>query len=413
MNKKFSSDERFGLGHSANGRDEMNLAEFPFAALNPKDNRDVITYEGWITNKDGEKERQRWVARGAGGLGLPSEFGERLLMALISITAEQGFNGRKVPFSIYQLLNMLGLSRNKRYYELVEKQLEKLVGMTIYSEGAFWSAENQKRITTKNAFHLIDHLWLRYQESDERVREEENVPAYIVWSEQLWSSFHYGYIKSLDLKFYYTLKTPLARRMFRFLDKRMRYQTVYEIDIFELANRLGMADYEMPSRVKRKLKPAFDILIEEGFLKQVKTLKVKKYTRVRFTKAQKPHLEQSYQKEISASSEQVSIFDEDIELAPSQIIEGETVPLVSLTLEDRWKEQWLEVLEVLQLQTPKSAYEAWLKDTQVVRYESGQLYIKVKNEQAQEWLEHRLKPLIVRAVAKVMPENKVKLTFEV
>jgi hypothetical protein len=107
----------------------------------------------------------------------------------------------------------------------------------------------------------------------------------VVWGERIWESFQSGYIKHLDVDFYYALENTLARRLFRFLDKRMHYQTVYQIDIFDLAARLGMKPYPFASHLARKLKPAFDELQARGFLARTEVIKVGEYTRVRFVRA--------------------------------------------------------------------------------------------------------------------------------
>jgi hypothetical protein len=54
------------------GRDEMNLAEFPVTKLGSRDQREVLTYEGWAVGADKKPYRQAWTVRGATGLGLPA-----------------------------------------------------------------------------------------------------------------------------------------------------------------------------------------------------------------------------------------------------------------------------------------------------------------------------------------------------
>ncbi len=270
-------------GNRPPGRDEMNLAEFPFALLRPQQGEeDSFTYEGSILDKNGNRQRQRWTVRGAGGLGLPTEYDERIVIALMAISAEQGFETRKVPFSVYQVLKVMGITRSQRAYEAVQRSLDRLVGVTIYAEGAFWDNGEKEWLTLKAGFHIIEKFWLAYLEKDEKVREKEGVPGYFIWSEDIWKSIEDGYIKYLDLDFYFDLNLPLARRLYRFLDKRMAYQTEYEIDIFELAKRLGMARYDYPSEVLRKLRPGLDELIEKGFLLRAEPVKVGRYTRVHF-----------------------------------------------------------------------------------------------------------------------------------
>ena len=271
-----------------NGRDEMNLAEFPFATLRSRrDDKDALIHESWTVSESGERHQQRWVVRGLSGIGLPTEFDERVYVALVAITASQGFVDRKVPFSVYRVLKTMGLTDSRKDYHNIEKSLDRLVGVTIKSEGAFWDNAARERVTTAKAFHLIDEYWLRYKETNERVRKEEGIPGYIVWGGQIWKSFQANYIKHLDLAVFYSLQSPVARRLYRFLDKRMQYQQKYEIDIFELASRLGMVRYSKPTWVKRRLQPAFDELIANGFLKSAKSIKHKRYTRIRFVKAPK------------------------------------------------------------------------------------------------------------------------------
>ena len=52
--------------------------------------------------------RQAWTVRGATGLGLPNEFGDRVMLALIYLTFQQGLPKPKVEFSRYQLLKLVG-----------------------------------------------------------------------------------------------------------------------------------------------------------------------------------------------------------------------------------------------------------------------------------------------------------------
>lgn len=65
------------------GKDEMNLAEFPLTKLGTRDKRDVLVYEGWHLDEGRGPCRQVWTVRGAAGLGLPNELGDRVVLALI------------------------------------------------------------------------------------------------------------------------------------------------------------------------------------------------------------------------------------------------------------------------------------------------------------------------------------------
>lgn len=263
----------------------MNLAEFPIARLGRNDTRLTIEYHGQVIDKHAGVLEQKWVVSGSAKFGLPTEFAERVLVGLMTLTAREQFTDRKVPFTIYRVLKLLGLTHNQRNYQAVEKALHQLVGITIYSEGAFWDKAKQKRVTSKKGFHLLEEFWLKSWESDDGAGEAAGMNGYIVWGERLWESFKAGYIKQLDANFYYSLDNTIARRLYRFLDKRMHYQNQYQIDIFDLAARLGMKAYRYPSDVARKLQPAFDELIARNYLRQAEVIKVGKFTRVKFVRA--------------------------------------------------------------------------------------------------------------------------------
>lgn len=279
------SHEEVRRDDQRNGKDEMNLAEFPFASLrNRGDKRKALIYEGWVTDANGNRYKQKWITQGGSLVGLPNEFDERVFIALLALTAEQGFETRRVDFSLYQIVDIMGLTRSKRTYEYLENSLERLLAATFSSQQAFWDHEKEERITTSRGFHLIDEYWLRYKEVDREVAEEEGVPAYLLWNEVIWKSFRAGYIKNLDLELFFSLESPISRRLYRFLDKRMRYQDEYEIDIFDLAGRLGMVRYKYPSKVMEKLQRGLDELTERRFLRSAELVKKGKYTRLHFVR---------------------------------------------------------------------------------------------------------------------------------
>ena len=307
---------RFGSPSVRQGKDEMNLAEFPIARLGRNDTRLSIEYRGQIMDKLGNVIEQRWIVSGNATFGLPTEFADRVLVALMYITSKESLRHtqrdpnpsnmyaldahppvhnrpeRRVPFTTYRILRLLGLTLNQRNYAAVEKALQQLVGVTIYSEDAFWDHQLQRRITSKKGFHILEEFWLKTFEGDDDTRTEaerqDGITGYVVWGERIWDSFQAGYIKNLDVEFYYALENTLARRLYRFLDKRMHYQQSYQIDIFDLAGRMGMKPYPFASQVARKLRPAFDELIGRGFLLRADVVRAGDFTRVRFERAPRP-----------------------------------------------------------------------------------------------------------------------------
>ena len=259
------------------GKDEMNFAVLPIARLGKNDKRTKLEYYGTFA-QNGEQQDMVWTVDGGSG-GLPTEYAERVLIALLDIGAQQGFKERKQKFTTYQVLKTLGLTINPRNYREVEKAVERLVAITIYSQNAWYDHGKKKRISTRRGFHIMEEFAFHYEDG------EESDESFIVWGSRIWQSIQDGYLKYIDLDFYYDLKLPLTRRLFRFLDKIMAYQDEYQIDIEALQNKLGMAPVQYPSHLKRPIAKAAQELKDRNWLIDFEFVKVGKWHRVKFYKA--------------------------------------------------------------------------------------------------------------------------------
>jgi hypothetical protein len=60
---------------------------------------------------------------------------------------------------------------------------------------------------------------------------------------------------------------------------------------------------------------------------------------------------------------------------------------------------WESAHDQLQLQIPREAFDSWLRHARLVGYEEGRYTIGVLNIYAREWLEHRLKTVVVRTLS--------------
>ncbi len=379
------------------GKDELNLAEFPLARLGRNDTRDVIEYHGEIRDPRHGIVEQKWTVSGSAKFGLPTEFAERVLVGLIYLTAQENFQARKVPFTIYGVLKLLGLTHNKRNYKAVEKALQQLVGVVIYSEGAFFDKEQQRRVTSKQGFHIIEEFWLKSFETDSDVIAEEGVNAYLVWSEQIWKNFKAGYIKQLDLQFYYGLESTISRRLYRFLDKRMYYKDTYQIDIFDMASRIGMKEYRYPSDLARKLKPAFHELKQTGFLEEAEVIKVGKFTRVRFARTRPQQID------LWDNAEPIEAKDSDTESkAVSQ-------PVTALYAKYQTSEEllsiWATILQELSV-TTNSESNRMIEQTALLAVSGDEAFIAVA-AQYQEWIQRQLCRQFLAAL-RVSLKKKIK-----
>jgi hypothetical protein len=89
---------------------------------------------------------------------------------------------------------------------------------------------------------------------------------------------------------------------------------------------------------------------------------------------------------------------------------GRTLTLTPPSDQERLR--WHSVLDELELQMTKATFDTWLKDAQLLGCDGPVYVIGVHNKYAQEWLENRLHPMILRTMNAVM-QTEVQLRFEV
>ncbi|MDD2942339.1 MAG: replication initiator protein A [bacterium] len=245
-------------------RDEMNLAEFPLTVLSTRANPDIKTLEftDFQRLKNGELIERKWIITGADKFGLPTASDDDVVLGLIRLTMSQGFRDPKVYFTRYELLKALRWSTEGRNYQRLTKSLDRLSGVRIRASNAFFD-NSSKSYQTRN-FGVID----AYEINDSRSSSGEETKSYFIWSEALFSSFKAGFIKKLDLDLYFSLKSAVSRRLYRYLDKHFYYRSSVEKNLMTLGfEKLGVSrNYKFVSSVKQQIEPGAKELVEIGYL---------------------------------------------------------------------------------------------------------------------------------------------------
>lgn len=246
------------------GKDEMNLAEYPISLLSRK------PVPG-ITMIEYSENGMSWKVTGSAEYGLPIGGDQDIYVAIMESWKENDFTSRTIEIgSIYGLLKKVGVSTSKRDYERFKMAVKRLAGITIYAENAFYDNAG-KKYDTVMGFHLFDEFRIITR----RVRDcSAMLPkGYIRASEVLWASVKKGYVKSLDLRFYAELSSPCAKRVYRFLDKKLYYGRHFKMGLFRFAKKMGLMaglTRYYPSHIKKDLTPALEELKAKGFLKSFK-----------------------------------------------------------------------------------------------------------------------------------------------
>ena len=202
--------------------------------------------------------------------GLPTALDEEVLLGLVQLTAKGSFADRQLRFTRYELIEELGWDRGARSYARIDTALRKWTGVTLYYDNA-WRSKAEGAWVSEH-FHVIDRATLLDRERrSRRLRASPEDPnagkSSIVWNELVFSSFQAGYIKKLDFEFLQGLRTPTAKRLYRFLDKRFYKRQRWNFDLRRFAcEHIGMSKRCSNSKLKERLTPAIDELTKKGFL---------------------------------------------------------------------------------------------------------------------------------------------------
>lgn len=249
------------------GRDEMNLAEFAIGLASDRNTRKINTIERTQTRllANGDRVEQSWTVTGSDKHGLPRAADDDVFLALLKIATDQGMKERQINFTRYEVLSLLDWPKNGRSYQRFEESLERLAGVRILAKNSFWDS-SRKSYTSLNFGLLDDYILVNGLATPSQT---ETPCTQVTFNEKFFRSMQVGNMKKLDLDFYKQLGTTVAKRLYRYLDKR-RYRTpVLDVELIALATvnlGLDLSTRRFASQIKQMLDPAHEELKKLNFL---------------------------------------------------------------------------------------------------------------------------------------------------
>ncbi|MEW6351458.1 MAG: replication initiator protein A [Thermodesulfobacteriota bacterium] len=245
-------------------KDELNLAEFPFAlpCLRAPRNCSLIRTQETGFDTEGHPIQREWTVHPS-HLGLPLALDEEVFLGLIHLLHQQtNFKDRHVHFTQHHLFSILGWGGGRWAYTRLEESLIRLRGSTINCRDSFW--DHKGKCYVSRGFSLIDNFTL-YRRDD--ISAEKPFLSSVTFNDVIFESFAVGFIKTLDLDLYLSLRLPISRKLFRLLDKKLYKAPSYEIELMRLASRVALTDRTYPSDVKKHFAGAHEELQQAGFLR--------------------------------------------------------------------------------------------------------------------------------------------------
>jgi Replication initiator protein A len=246
------------------GRDEMNLAEFPIALLAdraPKGQKTLYF----------EDQHGRLTVTGSDAYGLPTATDTDVIVALIYLTKLQNdFRDVKVNFSRYGLIKLLNWPFEGGSYKRLDLSFNRWHGVSLVYDKCWWNNKTKRYVSAK--MHIIDSVIFAEPGGHSRDGQAHLPLSMFTWNKTFIESCQADNLRQLDLDEYFSLKSAVAKRLYRFLGKRFYRQDDWTFDLHEIAfERVGLSrSYADAYKIKEKLHPAIEELEAIGFLRPLK-----------------------------------------------------------------------------------------------------------------------------------------------
>src|SRR5437588_7168288 len=196
------------------GRDEMNLADFPISILQrqqPSDaagrKLDSIVYESSrLDARTRQRVTQRVTLTTQTQAGLPTPADEHVILALLWVAKHStNFVDPVVHFCPSQLFDIMRWAPNGRSYDRLRGVLRRLKSLNIRYENAWWDAAG-RGYEEELATGVISAYRIARQVSGPRTANSAPL-SWATWTQQFHQSLVNGNITRLDLDLFFRLKT--------------------------------------------------------------------------------------------------------------------------------------------------------------------------------------------------------------
>jgi hypothetical protein len=259
------------------GRDELNLADFPISVLQrqqPTDAQgaklDTVAYAASrYDTRAGKRQQQRVILETSSRLGLPTPADENVILALLYVAKHShNFAEPVVRFAPRQLFEIMGWAPNSRSYDRLREVLRRLKSLVIRYENSWWDIAG-RAYEAEVATGIISEYELGRQVAG-RKKGGAAPACWVCWTPHFQRSLSNGNLKKLDLQRLFALRLPTAQRMYRFLDKRFyppQNPPAVEMDLVDFAcGHVGLTRVDNVAELKRRLAPAIAELEAIGYI---------------------------------------------------------------------------------------------------------------------------------------------------
>ena len=249
---------------------EKNLASLGYFTPSNKRVRTQTTKTVTFTKiVDGKRLQAKATIIPGATFGLPTTADQDKYIALQKIVMDfkkrHGEVHNPITFSSAQLLDLLGQCRNSgRNYEHIDEWLNVMTATTIISEGLIYL--DGRPIWSKDRFRVFDQTVSIGSELEGGQRAEKNYVWFSGWQIE---NINKNHLLPIELESYLKLKNHIAKALVPHLQIWLyasREAGVFEKRYDEICQVLNLHPYFHASKIREKLGPSLDELVEHGYL---------------------------------------------------------------------------------------------------------------------------------------------------
>ena len=251
---------------------ERNLEEYPLFELKARQRGSKARlFERVIEGEGGVSLKQTWKVIPSGEYGMPGPVDQDVYLAVLQLLEQRGgmpADG-ELAFSLYELRKVLGWSDDSGgAYREIRDALVRIQLTGVQSSNAFYSAADEQLIA--DSFNVWSvHFAQRKKKGGAGSRARTTQDRHVLRFHPVFiRNYEAQYLKGLDADFFWGLKMPLSKRLYRLIDLQRAGGLSWRTDLFAVRDQVPL-DYLYASQIKRVLKKAHEELEEKGFLSGV------------------------------------------------------------------------------------------------------------------------------------------------
>lgn len=240
---------------------ERNVEEFPLFGVSKKEQPSVLTFNDAIVDQDGSRVEQYWRIAMPAGESLPAAFDRDVYFAVMEMVLKRGgipSNGT-MDFSLYELAGIMSRDTGGKTLKSIASSLRRISRLSIDSEAAFYLFDEKRRVSETLG------IWdVRLDES--KTRQGEKRSRHRIHFREFFRRSYEQMPVAVDAGLYWSLSKPLSKALYCFIETERGEKTTFGWELFDLAARLPLGPYDKAYRIRERLKPAHEELLEAGYL---------------------------------------------------------------------------------------------------------------------------------------------------